>query len=88
MRKPKRRFHSDTLEEAVQAQIRVRGDCWLWTGPLLGETPICYVDRKPVRARKVLLQLSGATVAHGAKITQGCGRSLCVNPKHALGGSL
>ncbi|MBP3980828.1 hypothetical protein J8G26_08820 [Acidovorax sp. JG5] len=70
--------------ESLRAKTIECGDCWEWQlcGNNGGKNPVVRHDSKTTTVRRLMLQLSGATIVKGSHTVCTCDNRLCVNPAH------
>jgi len=75
------------LRERFWSNVRMEGDCWLWTGSLTkkGRRGRLGTHRHgDFPAHLVACELHGVTLAKGVRHDRSCGHTHCVNPEHIV----
>ena len=78
------------MREWLRTHVRIDGDCRIWAGTVnsSGMPLVCWMPHgKRLRARTLLLNLTGRPMPAGTVVWSSCGRSDCMNPAHLLTGT-
>ncbi len=70
--------------ERFWSYVDTSGDCWLWRGPTVGDSPQAHLQRRPrirIRANLVAWQLDGRE-RRATFLLPSCGEGRCIRPEH------
>ena len=76
------------IRPRIMANIRVHGECWLWTGARTSDGyGVMGVGRKQFRAHRLSYQEFKGEIPLGMQVCHSCDVPLCVNPDHLFVGT-
>jgi len=72
--------------ESLKTKIKIVGDCWMWTGPILKTSNGGYGRVRFGKSKKlvhvIMYEAKHGKVPRGKVLGHSCFTSLCVNPDH------
>lgn len=71
-----------TAAERFWAQVKERGDCWIWTGTINVQTGYGYYGNR--RVHRMSYEWLVGPIAKGLHIDHVCFNRACVNPDHLI----